>query len=817
MIVLALLTPTGPFAADGRAVAAAVTHPSEAMSAPMSESMEIELDRTGWVATAYRTSLQGNVPANAIDGNAGTRWANEEAQLPTGDQWFQIDLGESKAFNKLTMDAGSDYPRGYEVQVSTDGAVWQNIFAGAGSSSTMTASFEEQNARYIRIVQTGTAATSWWSINEIKVFGAVSSEEAGVTGVSLDASEANLLERENKTLTAVVSPAHANKKNVAWTTSSPEVAVVDNEGRVVAVGEGEATITATTEDGGFTDSALITVLARSDVPTGTISKKKGIASSKYLPLDPVSTNNADKRPIAPDRLESLDVSWAYNWSTDYNFSNEAEADFDFVPMIWGPGAISDDKIHELKQGKLDGKYTHLLGFNEPELAEQSSTTVEDAIHWWPRLMETGLRLGSPSVAYPGDGSLDAYGIYWLRDFMQEAEARNYPVDFITLHFYQDFTHPDAVEQLENTLIDLYEEYQKPIWITEIGSIVFGKPRYEPTELAANEYMREVIPMLESLPFIERYSWFVDSCAHEAACRYTNLYDIDDQITRMGEIYTAADGTTAIPVSGVTLEPPAETVKVGSTVSFIHEIQPAGAANYNVVWSSSNEAVATVSPAGEVTGIAEGSSVITVTTEDGGFTATSEIIVTPSIEVPYREVPAVTGKLFYGDFVWGEWYFQWNEDKARDLSEGVVKSTGADSALSTGQVYTHGDVAMIGFDQEVTFDKIELKSAANGQMPYRIKGEYSAHPLPQPMNIPASPVLIHEWTDYSTAGDTITIELDEPITARSIWFQALTDGANSEPGAAIWSVSEVRLFQEIKDNVPTPSPVKDLTIDEANDV
>jgi hypothetical protein len=53
------------------------------------------------------------------------------------------------------------------------------------------------------------------------------------------------------------------------------------------------------------------------------------------------------------------------------------------------------------------------------------------------------------------------------------------------------------------------------------------------------------------------------------------------------------------------------------------VTPANATNKNVVWSSNNEAVATVSDTGlvHVDGISPGTAIITATTEDGGFTAT----------------------------------------------------------------------------------------------------------------------------------------------------------------------------------------------------
>ncbi|MNG08062.1 F5/8 type C domain protein [compost metagenome] len=64
----------------------------------------------------------------------------------------------------------NDYARGYEVYVSADGANWGSAVAsGEGSGPVITVSFAQQNARYIKLVQTGTDS-SWWSIRELTVF-----------------------------------------------------------------------------------------------------------------------------------------------------------------------------------------------------------------------------------------------------------------------------------------------------------------------------------------------------------------------------------------------------------------------------------------------------------------------------------------------------------------------------------------------------------------------------------------------------------------------------------------------------------------------
>jgi len=71
-------------------------------------------------------------------------------------------------------------------------------------------------------------------------------------------------------LTATVAPANATNKKVTWTSSKTDVATVDENGTVTAVGVGEATITVTTEDGGHKAACRVKVKAKSaDTPKPT--------------------------------------------------------------------------------------------------------------------------------------------------------------------------------------------------------------------------------------------------------------------------------------------------------------------------------------------------------------------------------------------------------------------------------------------------------------------------------------------------------------------------------------------------------------------
>ena len=95
------------------------------------------------------------------------------------------------------------------------------------------------------------------------------------------------------------------------------------------------------------------------------------------------------------------------------------------------------------------------------------------------------------------------------------------------------------------------------------------------------------------------------------------------------LFFCATAAYAAPVTGVTLDEQSITMEMG-VWNFLRwltaTVAPVNAANKNVTWSSSNPAVATVSNYGAVEAIRVGTTDITVTTEDGGFTDTCTVVV-----------------------------------------------------------------------------------------------------------------------------------------------------------------------------------------------
>ena len=102
-----------------------------------------------------------------------------------------------------------------------------------------------------------------------------------------------------------------------------------------------------------------------------------------------------------------------------------------------------------------------------------------------------------------------------------------------------------------------------------------------------------------------------------------LYNTKDEV--VGPEFVEELAPEVVAVTGVTVDPTTAIVKVGKTVALTATVLPALATNKTVSWESDAPEVATVEN-GVVTGVADGTAHITVTTEDGSYTATATITV-----------------------------------------------------------------------------------------------------------------------------------------------------------------------------------------------
>jgi len=238
----------------------------------------------------------------------------------------------------------------------------------------------------------------------------------------------------------------------------------------------------------------------------------------------------DKRGTAgaqSPRENAINARWAYNYMNEPTTFDVGAANFEFVPMIFRATTISGvndqiDRILSIEEN-FGTEVQFVLGFNEPERAAQANMSVATALNIWQvitdRFEGTGIKLVSPAVS-GGQGINE-----WLVPFMDEVERRNadsdpnnnLQVDAIAIHIYS--VSGNGVGQANNVLntIDrLFNDYGRPIWLTEFAGVDFSGNTPVAEKRAFNEvFLDTVIPGLESRAHVERYGWWQFNIAGNA--------------------------------------------------------------------------------------------------------------------------------------------------------------------------------------------------------------------------------------------------------------------------------------------------------------
>lgn len=136
-----------------------------------------------------------------------------------------------------------------------------------------------------------------------------------VTSVTLNKTTLTLKEGDSETLVATVKPDDATDKTVTWSTSDEAIAKVDNNGKVTAVKEGSATITA--KAGEKSTTCSVTVEKKGiDVTSVTLNK-----SELALVVGDSETLIAT---VKPDDATDKTVTWSTSDATIATVDNNGK-------------------------------------------------------------------------------------------------------------------------------------------------------------------------------------------------------------------------------------------------------------------------------------------------------------------------------------------------------------------------------------------------------------------------------------------------------------------------------------------------------------
>ena len=220
-------------------------------------------------------------------------------------------------------------------------------------------------------------------------------KSVSVTEVGLNKTSTTLVEGETETLVATVMPENATDKSVVWESSNESAATVSQEGLVTAVGEGKATITVKTNDGGFSASCEVTV------------KKKVIAvTGVKLSAASMTLREGDRgiltATVEPANATNKNVEW---WTTD----------LDIVSVTSAPGGSTG-----YVEARKAGKTTVTVKTENGEFSASCEITVEKK-----EVPVTGITIEPSSLKLPvGD-------TYSLIPHVQPSDATNQNIKWLS--------------------------------------------------------------------------------------------------------------------------------------------------------------------------------------------------------------------------------------------------------------------------------------------------------------------------------------------------------------------------------------------------
>ena len=210
-------------------------------------------------------------------------------------------------------------------------------------------------------------------------------DDKAVTGVTLNRSSVTVRIGKTKQLKATVLPENAGNKNITWSSADKSIASVDQNGVVKARKRGETTVTATTEEGGFTASCIIyteTVtddgqikLASKDPYNGTKSSSKVIARISDYDGKSVYWFKSEFGQVREGDEGYFDDAYDYYYDSDVLYKTVRLAAYD-----------SSGKRIKSVWADRDNRGYFSLGSREMKKSQDYTVKVENCSEWYSYIM-----------------------------------------------------------------------------------------------------------------------------------------------------------------------------------------------------------------------------------------------------------------------------------------------------------------------------------------------------------------------------------------------------------------------------------------------
>jgi mannan endo-1,4-beta-mannosidase len=387
-----------------------------------------------------------------------------------------------------------------------------------------------------------------------------------VTGVTVSTSALAINFGSTFILSAAVAPSNATNRTVTWSSSNSAVAAISPNGlltaTVTAKSAGTATITVTTEDGLKTSVCNVTV-------TG------GGACIFDTPL--------------PSGLPGINKAFTYAYvlgSGGPNLSNLSR-----LVVNWD---LANKSLNEFSAATNNGQPNYYVDLRTG--ATQNFASAQ------------------PSITLSGTGFPGLDGSYFVSAYNGDFVMVNKALNF-SIYFSNSATPPSCgsvVIPVTGVLVSPVSASIAPANTTQLTATV--SPTNATNKAVSWSSNNTAVATVSS-------TGLVTGIASGSATITVTTADGAKTATCAVTV-----GTGNIAVSAVVVSPATASVTAGSTTQLTATISPANATNKTVRWTSSDTTVATVSQTGLVTGLAGGTSIIAVTTQDGNKTSTCTVTV-----------------------------------------------------------------------------------------------------------------------------------------------------------------------------------------------
>lgn len=397
-----------------------------------------------------------------------------------------------------------------------------------------------------------------------------------VTDVILNVNELLLAPGVSKPLSVTIVPFDAENQEVTWASSNENVASVNENGVVTGVSAGEATITVTSVDGGCTDACFVRVTDETiDFLAYRLYAENG-PYGDYIAFTDVQPEVVQSKWQGAFELYGSEYVNGVLYGSDYINSRFVTIDVETGEMTavgycpYAFTALSYDYEAQVMYG-----IAYANGMNQTIFAIDTDTAELTTI--------CTVRGDESFYAFTHARNGNFYGI-----------NGNGQLCIIDDHGFVEAVGQTPYENIFSVQSMTYDYRTDSIYWAHAPGGELLKVDPETAQCA-------------SLGIIG------------SGIQFTALTIVRD------EAYSPAP-VNSFPVTGVRVEPTAITLAPGVGEQLNALVYPWNADNNAVTWTSSAPSVATVDENGFVTGVNGGTAIITVTTVDGGFTATAEITV-----------------------------------------------------------------------------------------------------------------------------------------------------------------------------------------------